>query len=213
MKKHKYLFFWFFQSDLLIHLRSQIRIAFRNQFEGFVSTGLTNLVRIEVKTAKSATGVVLFVVLDDTVVLVILTATLLETRADIEWEIIRLAVSVSLSTDVTVLVVFRSDGWSMKTVLVFVIFVCYLFVICRRSLKLSSLKTIWGCASTSLLELLTCIVEWGKCMKSSVVPLPTVLCWMKYNPVIGHVNCFITTKYQAETYSPIQIWSLAVFVS
>ena len=54
-------------------------------------------------------------------VLVTLTAIFLSLIVDIEWDNMRLAVSVNFSTGVTVPDVFHSDTWSTKTVIVFVV--------------------------------------------------------------------------------------------
>ena len=54
-------------------------------------------------------------------VLVTLTAIFLSIFVDIEWDIMRLADSVNFSTGVTVPVLFHSDMWSTKAVIVFVV--------------------------------------------------------------------------------------------
>ena len=53
--------------------------------------------------------------------LVTLTAIFLSIIVDIEWEIMRFAVSVSFSIGVTVSVVFHSDTWSTNAVIVSVV--------------------------------------------------------------------------------------------
>ena len=69
---------------------------------------------------------------------VTLTAIFLSIFVDIEWDIMRLAVSVNLSTEVTVPVVFHSDKWSTNAVIVFVV-ICGIVI-------LSWMRTGWGLA-------------------------------------------------------------------
>ena len=60
-------------------------------------------------TENSAICVFLLFVLGDSVVLVTLTASFLSIKVEIEWNNMRLAVSVNFSTGVKVPVVFHSD--------------------------------------------------------------------------------------------------------
>ena len=53
--------------------------------------------------------------------LVTLTAIFLSIIVDIEWDMMRLAVSVNFFTVVTVPVVFHSNKWSTNAVIVFVV--------------------------------------------------------------------------------------------
>ena len=57
----------------------------------------------------------------NSVVLVTLIASYLSIIIDIEWEISRLAVSAHFPNGFTVPVVFHSEGWSIKAVIVFVV--------------------------------------------------------------------------------------------
>ena len=61
-------------------------------------------------------------------VLVPLTAIFLSIIVDIEWDIMRLAVSVKFSTGVTVPVVFHSELWSTIAVIFFVV-ICGIVVL------------------------------------------------------------------------------------
>ena len=72
----------------------------------------------------------------DSVVLATLTAILLSTIVNIEWEISKLAVSVNSSNDVRVFVLFHFDGWSTKAVIV--------LVVVDGILKASPVMTGWG---------------------------------------------------------------------
>ena len=71
-------------------------------------------------------------------VLLTLTAIFLSFIVDIKWDIIRLAASVKFSTGATVPVVFHSDKWSTKAVIVLVV-ICGIVI-------LSWMKTTWGLA-------------------------------------------------------------------
>ena len=64
-----------------------------------------------------------------------------------------------------------------------------------------------GCLTEAVL---TCIVNWGKCMRPCVVSMATLLFLIKCNPIIGPVNFFITTKCSAKVLSPISNLSVAV---
>ena len=86
-----------------------------------ISTGLMCLDCSGVTTENSAICVCFLIKYGDSVVLVILTAMRLSIIVDIEWEISKLAVSVNFSNGVTVPVVFHFEGWSMKSVTVFVV--------------------------------------------------------------------------------------------
>ena len=70
---------------------------------------------------KSAICVCFLIVYDESVVLVTLLAILPSNIVDTEWEISKLAVSVNVSSGVTVPVVFHFDGLSTKAVIVFVV--------------------------------------------------------------------------------------------
>ena len=122
--------------------------------------------------------------------LVILTAIFLSIIFDLEWGIMRLAVSVNFPTGVTVPVVFHSDKSSTNYVIVFVV-ICGIVI-------LSWMRTTWDLALVWLNALLTCIVKCGKWMRPYVVSMTTLLCLMKCNPIIGRVRCFNTTKCSAK---------------
>ena len=127
--------------------------------------------------------------------LVTLTAIFLSIFVDIEWDIMRLAVSVNFSTGVTVPVLFHFDKWSTKVVIVFVV-ICGIVI-------LSWMRTTWGLVLVWLNALLTCIVKCRKWMRPCVVSVTTLLCLMKCNPVIGPVRFFSTTKCSAKMWSPM----------
>ena len=103
-----------------------------------MSTGLINLDCSGLTTENSAICVFLLIVNGDSVVLVTLTASSLSNIVDIEWDIMRLAVSVNFSTGVTVRVVFHSDTWSTNAVIVSVVS-CAIVI-------LSWMGTTWGLA-------------------------------------------------------------------
>ena len=155
-----------------------------------------------VTTEKSAICVCFSMRYGDSVVLVTPTAILLSIVGDIEWEISRLAVSVNFSNGVTVPVVFHFDGWSMKAVIV--------SVVVGGMVRASSVMTGCGLLVVSIEVVLTCIVKWGKCMKPYVVSMTTLLFLTKCNPIICHVNFFLTTKCSTKVLSPIPNFSVAV---
>ena len=66
-----------------------------------MSTGLINLECSEVTTENSAVCVFFLIASVDSVMLVTLTAIFLSIFVEIEWDIMRLAVSVNFSTGVT----------------------------------------------------------------------------------------------------------------
>ena len=136
------------------------------------------------------------------VVLVTLTAILLSSIVDIEWETSRLAVSVNFSNGVTVPVVSHFDGWSTKAVIV--------FVVGGGIIAATTVMTGWGSAFASLEAVLTCIVKCGKCLRPCVVSMTMLAFLIKCNPVIGPVNLFNTTKCSAEILSTISNLSVAV---
>ena len=153
-----------------------------------------------VTTENSAICVCFLMRYGDSVVLVTLTAIRLSIMVDFEWEISKFVVSVNFSNGVTVPVVFRFDGWSMKAVIVFVVIV--------DMVRASSAITGCGLVVVSLEAVLTCIVKWGKCMSPCVVSMTTLLFLIKCNPIIGPVNFFITTKCSANELSPSSNFSI-----
>ena len=136
--------------------------------------------------------------------MVTLTAILLSIMVDIEWDIMRLAVSVNFSTGVTVPVVFHSDTWSTNAVIV--------FVVNCGIVTLSWKRTAWGLALVWRNAILTCIVKCGKWMRPCVVSMTTLLCLKKCNPIIGPVRFFITTECSPKRWSPMTNLSVAVAV-
>ena len=86
-----------------------------------ISTDLTYSDCSAVTTENSEFCVFFLIRYADSVALVTLTATFLSLIVNIQWEIGRLAVSVNFSNVVTVPVVFLSEGWLTKTVIVFVV--------------------------------------------------------------------------------------------
>ena len=167
-----------------------------------ISTGLMCLDCAGVTTENSAICVCFLIRYGDSVVLITLTAILLSTIVDYEWEISRLAVSVIFSNGVTVPVVFHFDGWSMKAVIV--------LVVAGGMVRASSMMTGCGLVGVSLEAVLTCIVKWGKWMRPCVVSMTTLMFLIKCKPSIGPVNFFITTKCSANELSPISNFSVAV---
>ena len=155
-----------------------------------------------VTTENSAICVCFLMIYGDSVVLVTLTSILLSFIVHIEWELSRLAVSVNFSNGVTVLVVFHSDGWSMKALIV--------FVVVGGMVRASSVMIGYGFVVVSLEAVLTCIVKWEKCMRPCVVSMTTLVFFIKCNPFIGLVNFFVTTKCSAKELSPISNFSVAV---
>ena len=65
-------------------------------------------------------------------------------------------------------------------------------------------------AVVSLEAVLTCIVNYGNCMRPCVLLITTLLFLIKCNPLIGPDNFFITTKFSAKMLSPISILSVVV---
>ena len=106
----------------------------------------------------------------------------------------KLAVSTNFSGGFTVPVVFHSDGWSTKFVIVFVVF--------GGIVRASSVTTGWGFVVVSFEAVIACIVKRGKCMRPCVVSVTTLVIVKKSNPIIGPVNIFITTKFSAKISSP-----------
>ena len=155
-----------------------------------------------VTTENSAICVCFLIRYGDSVVLATLTAIRLSFIVDIEWEISRLNVSVNFSNGVTVPVVFHFEGWSMKAVIVFVVF--------GGMVRASSVMAGCGLVVVALEAVLTCIVKRGKCMSPCVVSMTTLLFLIKCNPIIGPVNFFITTTCSANELSPISNFSVAV---
>ena len=153
-------------------------------------------------TANSAICVCFLIRYGDSVVLVTLTAILLSNIVDIQREISKLAVSVNIYNGVTVPVVFHYDGWSAKTVIV--------FVVVGGMVRVSSVMTGCGFVVVSLEAVLICIVKCGKCMRPCAVSMCTLLFLIKCNPITGPVNFFITTKCSAKVISPISNFSVAV---
>ena len=137
----------------------------------------------------------------DSVILVTLTAILLSIIFDLEREVSKLAVSVNFSNGVTVHVVFHFNGWSTKAVIV--------FVVVGGIVRASAVVTGWGFQVVSCEAVLNCIDKFGKCMRSCVVSMTTLLFLIKSNPNNHPVNFFITMKCSAKRLSPISNWSVA----
>ena len=138
---------------------------------------------------------------DDSVVFVTLTAILLSIIVYIEWELSKVEVFVNFSSGVTVPVVFYSEGWSTKAVIVFV-------VLCAIA-RAWSVMAGWGFLVVSLEVVLTCIIGCGKCMRPCVVSVTKLLFLIKCNLIIGPVNFFITTECSADILVPILNISVA----
>ena len=155
-----------------------------------------------VTTENSAICVCFLKRYSDSVVLLTLTAILLSFIVDIEEEIGKLAVSLKFSKGVTVPVVFHFDGWSTKSVIVFVV-VCGI-------VRASSLMTGCGFVVVSLEAVFTCIDKCGKCMRPCVVSMTTLLFPIKCSPIIGPVNFCFTANCSAELLSPVSNLSVAV---
>ena len=167
-----------------------------------MSTGLIYMDWFGVTTEILTTCVSSLIKSGDSVVFFTLTATFLSFIVDTEWEDSRLAVSVKFSSGVTVTVVLHSDGWSTKAVIV--------FVVLGGFVRISSVRTDWGFALFSVVELLTCLVKCGKFMRPSVVSMTTLLCLKKCQPSIGPLKFFNTTKCSAKVSSPISDLSVVV---
>ena len=84
------------------------------------------------------------------------------------------------------------------------------FVVVGGMVRASLVMTGCGLVVVTLEVVLTCIVNWGKCMSPCVVSMTTLLFLIKCNPIIGPVNFFITTKCSANELSPIPNFSVAV---
>ena len=133
-----------------------------------MSTVLINLDCSGVTTESSANCVFLQILYGGSVVLVILTAIFLSIIVDIEWDNMRLSISVNFPTGVTVPVVFHSEKWSTNAVIVFVA-ICGIVI-------LSWMRTAWGLAFVWLNALLTGVVKCRKRMRPCVVSMTTLLC-------------------------------------
>ena len=155
-----------------------------------------------VTTEKSAIWVCFLIRYGDFVVFATLTAILLSIIVDIKWDNSKIAVSVNSSNGVTVLVVFRFDGWSTKAVIV--------FVVVGGIVRVSSVMTGCGLVAVSIEAVLSCIVKCGKCMRPCVVSMTTLLFLLNYNSNIGPVNFFNTTKCSAKIIFPFLIFGMAV---
>ena len=134
----------------------------------------------------------------------VLLATLTATFCQLlfEWEISKLAVSLKFSNGVTVPVVFHSEGWSTKAVIV--------SVVLGGTVRVPSVKTNWGFPVISLAAVLTWIGKCGKSIRPCVVSMTRLLCLMKCNPTIGPVKLSITTKCLAKVVSRISNLSVIV---
>ena len=86
-------------------------------------------------TERSVVCVFLLIVEGDSVMSVTLTATCLSNKIEIEWDIMKLAISVNFSTAFTVPVVYHSDRCSTNDVIVFIV-LCGIVI-------LSWMKTAW----------------------------------------------------------------------
>ena len=98
-------------------------------------------------------------------------------------------------------VVFHSEGWSKKTVIV--------FVVLGSIVKAWSVRTTWGFAVIYEVVLI-CIAKCGKCMRPCVVSMTTLFFLISCNPMMGPVSLFNTTKCTANVLSPLWILSVAV---
>ena len=128
----------------------------------------------------------------------------IELYVESAWDVIKLAVSVNFFTVVTVLVVFYSDKWSKRAVIV--------FVVIGGIVILSWMRTAGGLALDPLDALLTCIFKCGKRIRQCVVSMTTLFCLMKWNPIMSPVKFFITTKRSAKMWSPMPNLSVAVAI-
>ena len=170
---------WVFCCSAFIVLRSSFREAVRSGspcgiiLRTAISTGLMCLDCSGVTTENSAICLYFLIRYGDSVVLVTLTAYLLSIIIDIEWENIKLAVSVNFSKGVTVPVVFHFDRWSTKAVIVFVV----VGGIVREPLVMTGC----GFVVVSIEDVLTCIVKCGKSMRPCVVSMTTLLFLIKCN--------------------------------
>ena len=119
----------------------------------------------------------------------------------IEIEINRLAANAKFSSGVTVPVVFHCDGWATTVSIV--------FVATGGVLRASPVETKWSMAPNFLAALLTCLVNLGKWMRSTLTSMSKLLCLMKCKPIFGPVKFFITTECFAEVLSPLSNLSVA----
>ena len=103
----------------------------------------------------------------------------------------RLAISVSLLTNVPVAAAIHCDGRSTNAVVV-------IGVIVRASWE----KTGWGLVFVSLAFFLICIAIWERRMRPWVESLTTLLCLKMCKPTTGPVNFFTTTNCSAKVCFP-----------
>ena len=173
-------------------LRSSFRQAVRSKspcgiiLRIAISTGLLYFDCSGVTREKSAICVCFLIRYGDSVLLVTLIVTLLSFIVAIEWEISKLAVSVSFSNGVTVPAVFHFDGWSTKAVIVFVVVV--------GIVRASSVVTAWDFLVVSFEALLTCIVKCGKCIRPCGVSMTTLFFLLKCNLIIGPAKFLVTSR-------------------
>ena len=211
----------FFSCSGSFFLRNLIRSAVRSgslcgiTLNISISTGLICLDCSGVTTENSAICVLSSIRYGDSVVLVTLTAILFSIIVYNELDMSKFAVCANLSSAVTVPVVFHSDGWSTRSVV--------LLVVPDGIIKASSVITGRGFAVVSLEAVLPCIVKCGKCMRPCIVLMSTLLFLKKCSLIIGAVNFFLTTKCSAKISSLIpsisetgangfSIWPLATYI-
>ena len=79
---------------------------------------------------------------------------------------------------------------------------CDCFCCPRGILRASSVGTCWALANVSREAVLTCIVKCGNCVRPCVVSIPTLLFFMKCNPIIGPASFFFTMNCSTNVLSP-----------
>ena len=132
-----------------------------------MSTGFMSLDCSGMTKEYSEICVLFFIRYGDFLVLVTLSAVLLSNIVYIECEISELAVSVKFSNGVAVPVVFPPDGWSTKSL--------NIFVVLGGTIRASSVMTGWGFAVVSFQAVFSCIVNCGKCMRPCLASMTTLL--------------------------------------
>ena len=162
-----------------------------------MTINLMNLDCSGVTTENSAICVFFFIygVSVVLVTLVTLTNPFLSNMVDIEWRTSKVSVFLNFFQwcHSPCCVPFR---WiSTNAVIVFVVLAGFVGV--------SSVRTDWGFALVSLAAVLTCTVNCGKCIRTRVVSMTTLLCLMNCNLIIGSIKFLIATTFSAELLSPV----------
>ena len=156
----------FIRSEKFIWIGSQIRVTLWNHAEDCQIYWFDVLGLPRSDHGELCSPCIFFIRYGDNLVLL---PWLLYSRQliDFERENSKLAVSVNFSNGFAVPVVFLSQGWSTKGVII--------FVVLSSIVRASAVMLCWGSAVVSLEAVLTCIFICGNCMRPCVVSMTTVV--------------------------------------